>query len=63
MREVAERADVALVTVYHYFGSKDHLLAESLAEWIRGLAAKRGPKSRSGATTTLERGLWICWAG
>lgn len=34
MRAVAERADVALGTVYHYFSSKDHLLAESLNEWL-----------------------------
>lgn len=37
MRAVAERADVALGTVYHYFSSKDHLLAESLIEWLRQL--------------------------
>ena len=38
MRGVAERADVALGTVYHYFTSKDHLLAESMVEYIRQLA-------------------------
>ena len=45
MREVAERADVALGTVYHYFTSKDHLLAESLNEWLRGFeeSVKRRP--------------------
>ena len=56
MREVAERADVALGTVYHYFGSKDHLLAESLAEWIRGLAANVARNPARG-DTTLERVL------
>ena len=56
MREVAERADVALGTVYHYFGSKDHLLAESLTEWIRGLEANVARNPARG-DTTLERVL------
>ncbi len=56
MREVAERADVALGTVYHYFTSKDHLLAESLAEWIRGLEANVARNPARG-DTTLERVL------
>ena len=38
MRDVAQRADVALGTVYHYFTSKDHLLAESMVVYIRQLA-------------------------
>ena len=38
MRDVAERADVALGTVYRYFNSKDHLLAASLVYWIDQLA-------------------------
>jgi AcrR family transcriptional regulator len=37
MRDVAERADVALGTVYRYFQSKDHLFAEVLASWARRL--------------------------
>ena len=56
MREVAERADVALGTVYHYFTSKDHLLAESLTEWIRGLEANVARNPARG-DTTLERVL------
>ncbi len=51
MREVAERADVALGTVYHYFTSKDHLLAESLAEWIRALEANVARNPARGDTT------------
>ena len=39
MRDVAQRADVALGTVYHYFTSKDHLLAESMVEFVGQLAA------------------------
>ncbi|MGO8874547.1 MAG: TetR family transcriptional regulator [Acidimicrobiales bacterium] len=38
MRDVAERADVALGTVYRYFNSKDHLLAASLVYWNDQLA-------------------------
>jgi AcrR family transcriptional regulator len=38
MRDVAERADVALGTVYRYFNSKDHLLAAALVHWIDQLA-------------------------
>jgi len=33
MKDVAARAGVALGTVYRYFASKDHLLAESLVAW------------------------------
>ena len=56
MREVAERADVALGTLYHYFSSKDHLLAESLNEWLRGLqeSVKRRPAT---GDTNRERVL------
>lgn len=54
MRAVAERADVAIGTVYHYFSSKDHLLAESMELWIEALAAsvERHPPT---GETTLER--------
>jgi AcrR family transcriptional regulator len=37
MRDVAARADVALGTIYHYFSSKDHLLAATLVTWTRDL--------------------------
>ena len=33
MRDVAERAGVALGTVYRYFTSKEHLYAATLVEW------------------------------
>ena len=33
MRDVAERSSVALGTLYRYFASKDHLLAEVLVAW------------------------------
>jgi AcrR family transcriptional regulator len=40
MKDVAARAGVALGTVYRYFASKDHLLAESLVAWGGVLAAR-----------------------
>jgi AcrR family transcriptional regulator len=58
MREVADRADVALGTVYHYFTSKDHLLAESMTEWLSGLEASIARRPPVGETT-LERVLDI----
>ncbi|MEQ8840955.1 MAG: TetR/AcrR family transcriptional regulator [Acidimicrobiales bacterium] len=58
MRAVAERADVALGTVYHYFSSKDHLLAASMTEWLSGLEASVARRPAGGATT-LERVLDI----
>ena len=32
---VCHRAAVARATLYHYFGSKDHLIAETIVEWGR----------------------------
>ena len=40
MKEVAADAGVALGTVYRYFASKDHLLAEALVAW-GGVLAQR----------------------
>ena len=40
MRDVAERAGIALGTVYRYFGSKEHLLAAALCEWQERLARR-----------------------
>jgi len=37
MKDIAERAGVALGTVYRYFSSKDHLLAAALLDWASGL--------------------------
>lgn len=35
MREVADRANVSLGTIYRYFGGKDDLLLAGLAGWVR----------------------------
>ena len=37
MKDVAEEAEVALGTLYHYFASKEHLFAEVLVEWASSL--------------------------
>jgi len=40
MRDVAQRSDVALATVYRYFSSKDHLLAVALEDWQKRLTRR-----------------------
>jgi TetR/AcrR family transcriptional regulator, cholesterol catabolism regulator len=56
MRDVAARADVALGTIYHYFSSKDHLLAATLVVWTRDLQRQLEQRPVEGATT-IERVL------
>jgi AcrR family transcriptional regulator len=54
MRDVAEGSDVALGTVYRYFGSKEHLFAAVQLEWVKSLhrqILKRPPPGES----NLER--------
>lgn len=50
IREVAQRAEVALGTVYRYFVSKDHLLAEAMLESTQSLAAEIEKRPPSGNT-------------
>lgn len=65
MRDVAERADVALGTVYRYFSSKDHLLAAALVFWIEQLADVLGDAPIEGGTPAervshlLERSMRV----
>jgi TetR/AcrR family transcriptional regulator, cholesterol catabolism regulator len=54
MRDVAARADVALGTIYRYYSSKDHLLAEINLRWMRDLAAEVATRAW-GDATPLER--------
>ena len=57
MRDVATTADVALGTIYRYFSSKDHLLAEAQVEWVRDLSrrvAARPPKDGTVAERVTE---------
>jgi AcrR family transcriptional regulator len=63
MRDVAERADVALGTVYRYFNSKDHLLAAALVYWMDQLAEVladapvRGETAAERVENLLERSM------
>lgn len=50
MKDVAARAGVALGTVYRYFASKDHLLAEALVVWGKVLGARLRQAPPRGAT-------------
>ncbi len=54
MRDVATRADVALGTIYRYFGSKDHLLAAGLVEWVRDLRRRVSQRPPQGGTTATR---------
>ena len=54
MRDVAARAQVALGTIYRYFASKDHLLAECLLETWRGMSERLEQRPLEG-TTASER--------
>jgi TetR/AcrR family transcriptional regulator, cholesterol catabolism regulator len=42
IRDVAERAEVALATVYRYFASKEHVYAAALLEWSKTYDLRRG---------------------
>jgi AcrR family transcriptional regulator len=50
MRDVAERADVALGTLYRYFPSKDQLLVAALGEWATTLERRLKQKPPQGDT-------------
>lgn len=57
MRDVATTANVALGTIYRYFSSKDHLLAEALVEWVRDLSRRvhaRPPRGQTLAGRVLD---------
>jgi TetR/AcrR family transcriptional regulator, cholesterol catabolism regulator len=54
MRVVAERAGVALATVYRYFESKDHLLSAAVSEWMSQLQG-RLTRSPARGDTQVER--------
>lgn len=54
MRVVAERAGVALATVYRYFESKDHLLSAAVSEWTSQLQS-RLDRSPARGDTPAER--------
>src|ERR1043165_5918735 len=50
MRDVADKADVALGTLYRYFPSKDQLLVAALGEWATSLERRLMQKPPPGET-------------
>jgi TetR/AcrR family transcriptional regulator, cholesterol catabolism regulator len=62
VKDIADRAQVSLAAIYRYFASKEHLLAEALADWAedRGRAYDRRPPSGTVAerfATIVRRGI------
>lgn len=55
IKDIAERAGVALGTVYRYFSSKDHLLAAALVEWASRLESSAGGRRITLDGTPSER--------
>jgi TetR/AcrR family transcriptional regulator, cholesterol catabolism regulator len=51
MRDVAQRAGVALGTIYRYFSSKDALLAAAMVLWMEDLERRVGRRAPTGSTT------------
>lgn len=51
MRDLSARSDVALGTIYRYYSSKDHVLAEALVEWVEDLDGQIARRPPTGATT------------
>ena len=58
MREVAERADVALGTLYRYFPSKIHLLVSAMSREFRK-AAEKLDRSPVPGDTAVDRVLYV----
>lgn len=54
MRVVAERAEVALATVYRYFQSKDHLLSAAVSEWTAQLETRLARSPAQGDTAVEQ---------
>jgi TetR/AcrR family transcriptional regulator, cholesterol catabolism regulator len=50
VKDVAEEANVALGTLYHYFSSKEHLFAEALVRWAGTLRTNISRNPLRGAT-------------
>jgi AcrR family transcriptional regulator len=54
VKDVAARARVSLGTLYRYFSSKDHLLAEALAVWGGRLGERLQASPPAGATAAAR---------
>jgi AcrR family transcriptional regulator len=63
VKDVAEEANVALGTLYHYFSSKEHLFAEVLVRWAGTLRTYisrnplRGPTDTQRLTQVINRSV------
>src|SRR5881275_3239590 len=55
MREVADRADVALGTLYRYFPSKVHLLVSAMAQELAAMRSTVRPRSAAGGGGAPDR--------
>lgn len=55
VKDIGERAGVALGTVYRYFSSKDHIFAAALVEWARALGDRPARRRRPPTGTPAER--------
>ena len=51
VRDVAQRADVALGTMYHYFSSKEHLYAAVMLEWASSFRRAIARRPLNGQTS------------
>jgi AcrR family transcriptional regulator len=54
MRDVAARAEIALGTLYRYFGSKDHLLSAAMAFWTSDLRQRLARQPPQGDSPVLQ---------
>ena len=50
MKDVAERADVALGTLYRYFSSKEHVFSAVAVQWAESLRRQIGRHPLRGGT-------------
>jgi TetR/AcrR family transcriptional regulator, cholesterol catabolism regulator len=57
MRDVAERAGVALATIYRYFTSKEHLYAAALLDWAADYPVKGRLERSNGGDEARFRAL------
>ena len=66
VKDVAEAANVALGTLYHYFSSKEHLFAEVLVRWAGTLRTNisrnplRGTTDTQRLTQVINRSVCLC---
>jgi AcrR family transcriptional regulator len=57
MREIAERAGIALATLYRYFPSKEYLFAVALERWVDRIRAVVGAAARHGTASERLRSV------